>query len=210
MATAALPQDPDLDQLRNQARELQRAVRSGEPAALTRVSRWHPDAPPASRRPGEEPLADRFLRLAWLTSRDDQAAGRVAAAQLLAQHPELPARSLFAAAACADAAQVRRHLAGRPGQASLIGGPCLPPSPCSPAFSATASSPSDIPGNEPWHTALHVAAETGNLTLARTLLTLGADPNIPDQHYQSTPLGWARHFGQPALAELLEPRTRPT
>ncbi len=35
MATAALPRDPDLDQLRNQARELQRAVRRGEPAALS-------------------------------------------------------------------------------------------------------------------------------------------------------------------------------
>ena len=30
MATASLPQDPDLDQLRNQARELQRAVRGGK------------------------------------------------------------------------------------------------------------------------------------------------------------------------------------
>jgi hypothetical protein len=35
MAVALLPQDPDLDQLRNQARELQRAVRRGESAALT-------------------------------------------------------------------------------------------------------------------------------------------------------------------------------
>ena len=34
MATASLPQDPDLDQLRNQARELQRAVRRGEPTAV--------------------------------------------------------------------------------------------------------------------------------------------------------------------------------
>jgi hypothetical protein len=51
MATASLPQDPDLDQLRSQARELQRAVRRGEPAALTRVSRWHPGAPPADRFP---------------------------------------------------------------------------------------------------------------------------------------------------------------
>jgi len=51
MATAALPQDPDLDQLRNQARELQRAVRHGDSRALTRVTRWHPDPPPAERFP---------------------------------------------------------------------------------------------------------------------------------------------------------------
>ena len=492
MATAALPQDPDLDQLRSQARELQRAVRRGEPAALARVSRWHPGPPPASRfpltaaqlvlarqhgfaswarlrryvqivtarawtpgqpPPGDEPLADRFLRLACLTYSDDQPADRVAAATLLAEHPELPGHSLFAAAACADAAQVRRHLAGRPAGAGITGGPHgwspllyqayarhnpdvgLPatletarllldagadpddgrfwhalPTPFtvltgvlgygedrqpwhphasplarlllergadpndgqtlynrmfgrnddhlvllfeyglgsdtrgpwqrllgesleSPAemlrsllawaithdqrrrvallaehgvdivspfteqrspgrrtpvevalinghreladqllalgagparlsaadafvaavlagdteavqqtpaqviaavrrkrtglvtwaaaqgapnavellatagFDVNALGRSDIPGNEPWHTALHVAAGNGNLTLARTLLELGADPNIPDKHYQSVPLGWARHFGQPALAELLEPLT---
>ncbi len=51
MATASLPQDPDLDQLRKQARELQRAVRSGEAAALARVSRWHPGTPAPSAFP---------------------------------------------------------------------------------------------------------------------------------------------------------------
>lgn len=29
----------------------------------------------------------------------------------------------------------------------------------------------------------------------------------PDKHYQSTALGWARYFGQEAVAELLEPVT---
>lgn len=495
MATASLPQDPDLDQLRNQARELQRAVRRGEPAALSRVSRWHPDPPPAAgfpltaaqlvlarehgftswarlRRyvqivtarawspgqppPEDESLADRFLRLACLTHSGDQPADRVAAVQLLAEHPELPSHNLFAAAACADVAQVRRHLAGRPTGASVTGGPhgwspllyqayarhnprvglsatletarlllnagadpndgrfwhALPtpftvltgvlgygehrqpwhphadpfarlllergadpndgqtlynrmfgsnddhlvllfeyglgsdtsgpwrrllgeslespaemlrsllawaithdqrrrvallaehgvdivspfteqrsprrgtpvevalsnghrelagqllalgarPARLSAAdafvaavlageaeavrqtpaqviaavrrkrtglvtWAAAQGAPnavellaaagfdvnglgrSDIPGNDPWHTALHVAARNGNLTLARTLLELGADPNIPDKHYRSTPLGWARHFDQPAIAELLEPLTDQT
>ena len=51
MATASLPQDPDLDQLRNRARELQRAVRRGEPAALTMVSRCiRTRRPPAASR----------------------------------------------------------------------------------------------------------------------------------------------------------------
>ena len=53
----------------------------------------------------------------------------------------------------------------------------------------------------------HVAAEKGDVVLARTLLELGADPDIADKHYRSTPLGWARHFGQPEVAELLEPLT---
>jgi hypothetical protein len=74
-------------------------------------------------------------------------------------------------------------------------------------FDVNALGRSDIPGNEPWHTALHVAARDGNVALARTLLALGADPSIPDKHYKSTALGCARHFGQAALAGLLEPLT---
>jgi len=69
---------------------------------------WSPGQP----APGDEPLADRFLRLACLTYSDDQSADLVGAAGLLASHPGLLADNLFVAAACADVAQVRRHLAG--------------------------------------------------------------------------------------------------
>ena len=51
------------------------------------------------------------------------------------------------------------------------------------------------------------AAGDGNAELARTLLRLGADPDIRDERFGSTPLGWARHFGQQAIIELLEPLT---
>ena len=54
---------------------------------------------------------------------------------------------------------------------------------------------------------LHAAAGDGNAELARTLLRLGADPGIRDERFGSTPLGWARHFGQQALIDLLEPIT---
>jgi ankyrin repeat protein len=77
-------------------------------------------------------------------------------------------------------------------------------------FDVNALGRSDMPSNDPWHTALHVAAETGNLRLAKRLVELGADTNIVDKHYKSTPLGWARYFGQPALVELLEPITTAT
>jgi hypothetical protein len=40
MATASLPQDPDLDQLRTQARELQRAVRSSASHGEKGDVRW--------------------------------------------------------------------------------------------------------------------------------------------------------------------------
>jgi len=495
MAAAALPQDPDLDQLRNRARELQRAVRAGDETAVARVTRWHPQAPPREefrltaaqlvlarehgftswarlRRyvqivtagswtpgklpPADEPLPDRFLRLACLTYSDDQPADRIAAAQMLAEHPDLPSRNLFVAAACADVVQVRRHLDARPSGATETGGPyawspllyqayarhdsgqdrsavletarlllaagadpndgrfwhalptpftvltgvlgygehrqpwhphaiplarllldagadpndgqllynrmfgrnddhlillfeyglgretggpwhrLLGESLESPAemlrsllawaiahdqrdrvallaahgvdvvspfteqrsprrgtpiefallngnreladqlralgarpprlsvsdafvsavlsgdaeavkrtpptvvasvrrrrtglvtwaaahgapnsvdllvtagFDVNALGRSDILSNEPWHTALHVAAEDGNLALAQRLIEFDADPNIVDKHHQSTPLDWARHFGQPALADLLRPLTDKT
>jgi ankyrin repeat protein len=54
-------------------------------------------------------------------------------------------------------------------------------------FDVNALGRSDIPSNQPWHTALHVAAENGTLALARTLLQLGADPNIPDKHSSPPP-----------------------
>jgi hypothetical protein len=76
-------------------------------------------------------------------------------------------------------------------------------------FDVNAPGRSDVPSNQPWHTALHVAAERGDVALARSLLALGADPDLTDQHYRSTPLGWARYFGQEEVAELLEPLTRP-
>jgi len=200
MATAALPQDPDLDQLRHQARELQRAVRTGEERALVRVARCHPQPPPREefrltaaqlvlarehgftswarlRRyvqivtagrwapgeppPADEPLPDRFLRLACLTYSDDQHADRIAAARMLAEHPDLPSRTLFVAAACADVVQVRRHLDARPRAATETGGPHA----WSPLlYQAYAR---HDPGQD----------RTAALQTARLLVAAGADPN---------------------------------
>jgi ankyrin repeat protein len=76
-------------------------------------------------------------------------------------------------------------------------------------FDVNARGRTDLPSDQPWQTALHKAAEDGNLALARTLLRLGADPNVRDFRFDSTPLGWARYFGRPELIELLEPVTQP-
>ncbi len=76
-------------------------------------------------------------------------------------------------------------------------------------FDVNAKGRTDVPSDQPWQTALHQAAEDGNLELARTLLRLGADPDIRDHRFDSTPLGWARYFGREEIIELLGPLTTP-
>src|SRR3954452_9148457 len=50
MPTVPLPDDPDLDQLRKRARELQQAVREGEPQALAIAAEHHPSGVPGADR----------------------------------------------------------------------------------------------------------------------------------------------------------------
>jgi Ankyrin repeats (many copies) len=76
-------------------------------------------------------------------------------------------------------------------------------------FDVNAKARTDGPGTTEWETALHYTAEAGNLGLARALIELGADPDLRDQRFGATPLGWARYFGQPELIAFLEPLTRP-
>jgi hypothetical protein len=76
-------------------------------------------------------------------------------------------------------------------------------------FDVNAKARTDGPGSTEWETALHYAAEVGNLALARRLTELGADPDLRDQRFSATALGWARYFGQPELIAFLEPLTSP-
>jgi ankyrin repeat protein len=134
-----------------------------------------------------------------------------------------PADAFIAAALAADRARMGRLLAGHPelaGQlrrerpaliawAAARGSAAAVEFLAELGFDVNARGRTDVPSDQPWQTALHKAAEDGNLELARTLLRLGADPDIRDQRFDSTPLGWARHFGRPALITLLEPVTQP-
>ncbi|HEU5475616.1 MAG TPA: hypothetical protein VFV67_33660 [Actinophytocola sp.] len=74
-------------------------------------------------------------------------------------------------------------------------------------FDVNAYGRGDAPVEEPWETALHHGAVTGNTELTRRLLDLGADPDLRDQRFDATPLDWARHFQQDATAALLAPVT---
>ena len=138
--------------------------------------------------------------------------------------PDLgPADAFVAAALAADRARMGVLLADYPalaGQlrsarpalvtwAAACGSPAAVEFLVELGFDVNARGRTDVPSDQPWQTALHKAAEDGNVELARTLLRLGADPNIRDQRFDSTPLGWARYFGRPALIALLEPVTQP-
>jgi Ankyrin repeats (many copies) len=73
-------------------------------------------------------------------------------------------------------------------------------------FDVNARGRTDIPVEQEWFTALHQAAVTGDIEMARLLLGLGADPSIRSE-FGGTPLGAARQNGHDAVVELLEPLT---
>jgi ankyrin repeat protein len=50
---------------------------------------------------------------------------------------------------------------------------------------------------------LHFAAAHGDLETIRLLLDAGADPNVRDDRYHATALGWAEFFGRDEMAELI-------
>jgi hypothetical protein len=67
-ATVPLPEQPDLGQLRNQGRDLQRAVRAGDPSALALVAQYLSDSPPAAGFPlsgAHTILARRYGFASW-------------------------------------------------------------------------------------------------------------------------------------------------
>lgn len=52
--------------------------------------------------------------------------------------------------------------------------------------------------------ALHYAAATGDVAVARFLVERGADPSRQDPTYSADALGWARHFDRPELVTYFE------
>jgi ankyrin repeat protein len=116
--------------------------------------------------------------------------------QLRAEHPGLAGEVRAARPALVTWAAA----CGRPDSAEIL---------VELGFDVNARGRTDVPSDQPWQTALHKAAEDGHLELARTLLRLGADPDIRDHRFHGTPLDWARYFGQEQIIELLGPLTTP-
>jgi Ankyrin repeats (3 copies) len=70
-------------------------------------------------------------------------------------------------------------------------------------FDVNALGRADVPVEQKWETALHAAVSNDDAVLVRTLLESGADPSIKDARFDSTPLGWAQHFGHEDLVAAL-------
>jgi uncharacterized protein len=56
--------------------------------------------------------------------------------------------------------------------------------------------------------ALHIAAQTGHIEIARRLLAAGADIDRRGSQYEATPLGFAVFFKRAAMIDLLAPLSR--
>jgi ankyrin repeat protein len=53
-------------------------------------------------------------------------------------------------------------------------------------------------------TPLHLAAAYGHAEVVRLLLNAGADASVRDSKHDGDPIGWAEHFQQPAIVEILK------
>jgi hypothetical protein len=119
-----------------------------------------------------------------------------------AREPELePAQRLEAALMRADRAEAER-LRGAPVRPGLMARAAELQRPD--AIRLMAEHGLDV--NAGRITALHEAALRNDRELVDLLLELGADPNIHDAEYDSTPAGWAEHFGHAGLAADLRAR----
>jgi ankyrin repeat protein len=137
--STSLPERPDLDQLRRQAKELRDRARRGDPTALERIARHYQSAQ------GEVTLAAAQLVIArelgfssWprLKAKVDEAAaparqeqallaacleGRLQqAADIVRADPDIAGQSLRAAAVLAESTQIREMLAADPAAAVAV------------------------------------------------------------------------------------------
>jgi ankyrin repeat protein len=197
---ASLPNEPSFEQLRNQAKDLRRAVLAGEADALAEAAERVGDVPgPFPLHTAQLVVARRYGFPSWTRLKRH--------VEVIERYSRFPDRMPDAGpASLADEflRLVSLYYADDEPERWAAGRRLLASHP-----EITQDSVPAAASDQPWQTALHKAAEDGHLELARTLLRLGADPDLRDHRFDSTPLGWARYFGQQPLIDLLEPLTAP-
>lgn len=193
-----LPEHPNLEQLKRQAKELLAAIHSGDAAARTRLAILPAPAPGAiALHDAQSVIAREYGFASWnaLRQRVEQQAGDAEAMAafieaatdgrgdraelLLVQHPAIAHSGLTAALLLGDAAEVERHLAAQPALAIAPGGPRQ---------------------WQPLHYVCYTSVgtrsperEAGLVAIARRLLARGADANLkfPWVHHNvSRPVLW--------------------
>jgi hypothetical protein len=163
-AAVAVSAEPGGSAVQGGSREPAESSRPGGSAEEVRSAGAGGSAAPggSAEQAGTGALADEFLALACLRFGGDDGPDRwERAGRLLAGHPELAAASIHVAAAAADEAAVRAHLAVDPGLAARDGGPYGWPPILYLAFSR----------HDPQ------VSEAALLGTARVLLDHGADPD---------------------------------
>ncbi|MGH9407978.1 MAG: ankyrin repeat domain-containing protein [Vicinamibacterales bacterium] len=230
MTAAQLPDRPNLDHLKRQAKDLLRSARAGDAAALARFRML-----PAFAKIADADLARRPLALhdaqsvvarehgfdSWNALRErveelslefDAALDQFIAAatdgrrdraeRLLALHPNIAGASVHTALLLGDAAAVEARLAARPALATERGGPR-----------------EWLPLHYVCYTSVGARTperETGLVAIARRLIALGADPNLrfPWLHHEvRRPVLWgavAVVSSLPLAAALLDAGADPS
>lgn len=188
MTSQKLPERPNLEQLKNQAKTLLRDARAKDPDALRRIKSLPAFASKPALDPDELALHDAQSVIArehgfdsWNALKEhveakalsfDEAVDEFVrcatgdaarkARTLLALHPSIAHASLFAELVLADVDAVAKRLAARPELATTPGGPH-----------------GWTPLHHVCHTCLHSGAKELDalVAIAQRLLALGADPN---------------------------------
>ena len=179
----ALTSATTLDQLRREAKQWLKALRTGDSEARARLLRAHPGAPPdAGLRHVQHALAREFGFVSWARLKAAAPAANANALTREAPSRESPLQAILAAANAGDVVRLTTLLDAHPDLVSERG---------------------TLPGHTGLRTALHFGV--AHEPVVRLLLERGANPNVRDEGDVAYPLHFAaENQALPVIRLLLE------